>query len=125
MANLQDGSRAIHRLSESLRSTSGLAEAYAQGILDQAVRNAARKPTPQSRMAAEVMGIRQDTIEVLSGGPPAEVSGGSEWGSNIYPQFGPRNDGGYWLHPAAESPEAEAHGDRYLEDLAQRAVRGF
>lgn len=125
MADLKDGSKALNRIAEALRPPTGLTEAYARAVLDQAVQNAASRPTPQAPMASQAMGIRGDSIEVLSGGTPAEVSGGSEWGSNTFRQFGPRNDRGWWLMPASESPEANAAGDRYLEQMTEKAVRGF
>lgn len=124
MADLKDGAKAIQRLSESLERSGDLAEAFAKAILSEAQQRAQSKPTPQSRMAADAMGVRGDSVVVLSEGTPAaEVSGGSEWGSNIYTQFGPRNERGWWLFPSAESPEVLATGDRYLEQIAERAVR--
>lgn len=123
--NLKDGSRAIERLQRSLRDSEGLSNAYAEGVLAEAQRRAAGKPTPQSRMAADAMGVRGSEIAVLSGGDPAAVAYGAEMGSAIYRQFGPRNEGGYWLFPAGESQEAESVGDRYLEGMLDRVVRGF
>lgn len=125
MADLKDGAKAIRRLSEALDPPEGLSEAYARAVLDQAVQTASSRPTPQAPMAAAAMGIQGDTISVLSEGAPAEVSGGSEWGSNIYTQFGPRNERGWWLMPASESREASEAGDRYLEQMAEKAVRGL
>lgn len=124
MADLKDGAKAIQRLSESLERSGDLAGAFAKAILSEAQQRAQSKPTPQSRMAADAMGVQGSEIRVLSEGTPAgEVSGGSEWGSNIYRQFGPRNEGGYWLHPAAESQEVLDAGDRYLDQLAEQAAR--
>lgn len=126
MATLKDGAKALDRLSEALDTPTGLSEAYARAVLDQAVQNAASRPTPQAPMAADAMGIQGSTISVLSeGSPEAEVSGGSEWGSNIYIQFGPRNERGWWLMPATESPQALDAGDRYLEEMIETAIRGF
>jgi len=122
MADLKDGARAIRRLEDALDPPTGLSEAYAKAVLREALGRAAGRPTPQAPMAAEAMGVQGHTIQPLTGGPPAEVSGGSEWGSNIYSQFGPRNEQGYWLFPSAESPEAEAAGDAYLELMIQKAV---
>lgn len=110
-------------LQDDLRDTEAIGHAYASALFQEAQSRARTKPTPQSRMAADNMGVQGTEISVLSGGPPAEVSGGSEWGSNIYRQFGPRNEGGYWLFPSAESPEVKAAGDRYLALLTEKAVR--
>lgn len=125
MPNLSDGARAIERLRRSLQPPTGLTGAYAEVVLHEAQRKAAGRPTPQAPMAAQAMGIRGDSITVLTGGTPAAVSGGSEWGSDIYPQFGPRNEGGYWLIPSSDSPMALAAGDAYLDLITERAVRGF
>lgn len=125
MADLDDGARAIRRLRDELERSEVLAEAYAEATLREAVSRAQSKPTPQARMAAAALVRQGSELIVLAGGPPGEVSGGSEWGSNIYRQFGPRNEGGYWLHPAAESPTVLAAGDRELQQIVDRAVRGF
>lgn len=121
----QQGSRALRRVAEALEELPGLPEAYAEAMLSQAVQTAAGKPTPQARMASVAMGVQGSSITVLTGGPPAEVSAGSEWGSDIYPQFGPRRESGYWLLPAAESAPVLQAGDRFLETIMDRAIRGF
>lgn len=125
MATPSQAARALRDIAEALEPPTGLAEAYARAMLEEGVRRAAGKPTPQSRMAAEAMGVQGSSITVLTGGPPAEVSAGSEWGSDIYPQFGPRNESGYWLMPAGESETVKAAGDAYLDLLLEREVRGF
>lgn len=125
MADLDDGARAINRLIESLRAGDSLTEPYAEAVLREAQSRAQGKPTPQARMAADAMVRQGSQLIVLAEGPPAEVSGGSEWGSSIYKQFGPRNEGGYWLMPATESTQALDAGDRALEDVMQAAIRGF
>lgn len=76
-------------------------------------------------MAANAMGMRGTEITVLTGGTPEAVSGGSEWGSDIYTQFGPRNESGWWLMPSAESESAKSAADAYLEDLMDDAVSRF
>lgn len=125
MATLKDGAKALERLRRSLEPATGLTGAYAEAVLQEAQRRAGGRPTPQAPMVANAMGIQGDSITVLSGGTPEAVSGGSEWGSNIYRQFGPRNNGGYWLMPATESQPALAAGDAYLDLLAEKAARGF
>lgn len=124
----EEGKRRLSRLARDLElRKEALAAAYARALLDQAQGVARGKPTPQSRMAAEAMGVRGSTITVLTGGAPADVSGGSEWGSNIYRQFGPRNEGGYWLHPSADNPNPAtvAAGEHWMDDQVEGAVRGF
>lgn len=125
MATLKDGSRAIDRLIGSLQRPDGLLGAYAEGVLREAQNRASSRPTPQAPMAAAAMGIEGSSIAVLSGGTPAAVSGGSEWGSDRYRQFGPRNNGGYWLMPVTESEPALSAGDSYLDQMVDIAVRGF
>lgn len=123
MANARQAADILNEIAESLEASEGLAEAYARAMLDKGIANAAGHPTPQSRMAAAAMGIQGQSIRVLTGGPPAEVSAGSEWGSNIYTQFGPRNEEGWWLLPAGESEEVRAAGDAYLEQMMASKVR--
>lgn len=125
MADLSDGARAVRQLSEALERSGDLPAAFAEAVLSEARRRAAGKPTPQSRMAAEAMGVRGSEILTIAGGDAAEVAGGSEWGSVIYTQFGPRNEGGYWLMPSTESPVALAAGDRALDEAVQRAVNRY
>lgn len=127
MATLKEGQRAIHRLIDRLEASGELSEAYARALLDQAQGIAASHPTPQARMAAEGMGVQHGQILSLSGGPPAEVAVGSEFGSTLYRQFGPRRQRGYWLLPAADSPSAAtiAAGEDWLDDQVKDSVRGF
>lgn len=120
---LQEGQRAIDRLIEALRAPTDLSEAYARATLENAASRAASKPTPQSRMAYEAMGVQGSDILALAGHPAAEVAAGSEWGSVIYTQFGPRNERGWWLQPSAEDQQTLSAGDDALDDLIQRAVQ--
>ena len=120
---LKQGQRDLEQLRDELEDTDAIARAYAEGVLAEAVSRAQGRPTPQAPMAADAMGIQGNTLTVLAGGAPEAVSAGSEWGSNIYPQFGPRNESGWWLMPATESPEAQAAGDRYLEQITEKAIR--
>ena len=105
----------------------GLADTYLEAVLKQAQGLAASHPSPQSRMAAEGMGVRNGTILSLSGGPPGEVAEGSEFGSTIYRQFGPRRTRGYWLLPSAEFPSEAtlAVGDEWLDDAVEDSIRGL
>jgi hypothetical protein len=49
---------------------------------------------------------------------------GAEFGSDTHRQFGPRNESGYWLHPAAEQNPAvdDAHDD-HVDDAIDAAIR--
>lgn len=123
--SLKEGQRDLKQIQDALKDTEALAKAYAEAVLDEAVSRASGRPTPQAPMASEAMGIQGTHITVLTGGDVEAVSAGSEWGSNLYPQFGPRNDGGYWLMPATESEAAHAAGDAYLEQIMDQAIRGF
>lgn len=97
----------------------------ARAILKEAQGVAAGKPTPQARMAAEGMGVRNGSILSLSGGPSSEVAAGSEFGSSIYRQFGPRRTRGYWLLPTGEDPGPGtiARGEQWLDDAIEAAIR--
>lgn len=119
--------RIAGRLVDKLQKHDGLEDRFLRSVLDQAQGIAAGKPTPQARMAAEGMGVRNGTILSLSGGPPAEVAAGSEFGSGIYRQFGPRNTRGYWLLPTGEDPGAGtiAEGEDWVDETVEAAIRGF
>lgn len=127
MATLEEGQRAIQRLIDRLERPEGLEHEYAEALLRQAQDTASGKPTPQARMAADAMGVQRGEILSLTGGAPSEVAVGSEFGSTIYRQFGPRNTRGYWLLPSAESPNAATirAGEDWLNDAIEAAIRGF
>lgn len=120
---LAEGKRDLDQLEKKLDDTDAIARAYAEGVLQEAVRRASSRPTPQAPMVGAEMGIQGTSITVLTGGVPEAVSGGSEWGSNLYPQFGPRNESGWWLMPATESEAAQSAGDAYLEQITEEAIR--
>lgn len=124
---MQEGQRAINRLVDRLGAPEELEHLWAEAVLRQAQDRAAGKPTPQARMAAENMVVQRDTILPLSGGPPSEVAVGSEFGSTIYRQFGPRNTRGYWLLPSAEAPDTATirEGEEWLDDQVKESIRGF
>jgi len=123
--DLQYGQATIRRILKKLDQPQELENLYARAILEQAVQNAASKPTPQARMAAANLNIIGNTIGPSAGGPPADVAIGSEFGSTVYRQFQqPPNPRGYWLYPAASATSTLAAGDRALEDVLQDAVKG-
>jgi hypothetical protein len=115
----------LNQIADGLRDTDAIAKVYGEAVLREAVSRAQSRPTPQAPMAAEAMGMRGTEITVLTGGTPEAVSGGSEWGSDLYPQFGPRNQSGWWLMPSTESESAKQAGEAYLEDLMDDAVGRF
>ena len=118
----------LHDLSDRLEASEAVSEAMARAILEQAQRNAGLRPTPQAPMAAAAMGVQGSTILSLTGGDSAEVAAGSEFGSDIYLQFHrPHSSRGYWLLPAAESPDSAtiAAGEEAVDQEIEAAVRGF
>jgi hypothetical protein len=115
----------LNQIADGLMDTDAIAKVYGEAVLREAVSRAQSRPTPQAPMAAEAMGMRGTEITVLTGGTPEAVSGGSEWGSDLYPQFGPRNQSGWWLMPSTESESAKQAGEAYLEDLMDDAVGRF
>lgn len=121
--DLKYGRAAIRRVLQKLEKPTELEHAYAEAILQQAVRNAASRPTPQAPMAAANMTVEQATIFPLAGGAPAEVAIGSEFGSSQYAQFHKLpTPQGLWLYPAAEHVWTLAQTDRELDDLVQRTI---
>ncbi len=122
--DLQYAQAAIKRLLRSLDKPESLAHDFATQILEQARRNAASKPTPQARMAAENMAVQGGTIAPSSSGAAADVAIGSEFGSTVYAQFHKgRNPRGYWLYPAGRMV-AERNGEETLDQVLRRAVGG-
>lgn len=127
MARARDlayGQRAIRRLLRELDHPQELEHKYAAALLQQAVRNAAARPTPQAPMAAANMQVDGANIVPRSaGGDPAEVAIGSEFGSHIYKQFqhGPAPRG-LWLYPAAEDTQVLATANRELERLLDQVI---
>ena len=130
MATIRDVIGVLNRLAGHVTDTRKLREGYARDVLRQARRNAAGQPTPQARMTAE--GMRQRRGAVL-GFPSTRVgddaqrmggfSFGSEFGSNQYRQFAPRNERGYWLTPALEQV-GDGAADTWLDDVFDAALRG-
>ena len=122
------GQRAIRRILRELDKPESLEHDYAVAILEQAKRNASRRPTPQAPMAADNMDVRGAEI-FQSGGPDDRaslVAMGSEFGSRIYRQFQAAPDrGGYWLYPATRDPEVLDEADKSLEEILDKAARGM
>lgn len=124
-------SRALGRIVERLGASGDLAEAFLRGTIRDAQQKASLRPSPQAPMAAAGLHLEKGTrlgLASLSGGSPAaEVAIGSEFGSGLYRQFGPRNSRGNWLFPAIESPSpdtlatAEAEVDEIVADEVKRA----
>jgi hypothetical protein len=123
--DLEFGAAAIRRILRKLDKSESLAHDYAAALLQQAKQNAAAKPTPQARMAAQNLTLTGADIHPSAGGAPAEVASGSEFGSGRYRQFqAPINPRGYWLYPASRDPGVLKAADRSLEDVLKAAVRG-
>jgi hypothetical protein len=120
-----EADRVLRDLQRRLSAPDELSEAYAKALLLQAQRAAGLRPTPQAPMAAEAMGVQQGTILSLTGGAPSDVAAGSEFGSGIYRQFGPRNTRGYWLLPSAENPDAATieAGEDWIDEQVEDAVK--
>lgn len=125
MADLKDGARALDKLSRALESGEELLGPFLNAVLAEAKSRGSSRPTPQAPMASSALVISGNSIGVLSEGTPQDVSGGSEWGSDIYTQFGPRNNRGWWLMPSTESSNVLSAGDAALENVIQSAIRGF
>lgn len=136
MPDLDDGARALNVLRRELLDSAKVEAEVARAILLKAKSNAARRPTPQARMVASGMVARRSTVigsanrRVFGSGSSTGVrlgflAFGSEFGSNTHRQFGPRNEAGYWLHPAAEGENREIDmvEGTYLDDAIDAAIR--
>lgn len=124
----EKAARVLGSLPEEIEGSEAVTEALARAILQQARRAAQLRPTPQAEMAAEGLGVRGDTILSLSGGAPAEVAVGSEFGSGIYRQFHkPHNPKGYWLLPSANDPDPATiqAGEEAVDQVIEAAIRGI
>lgn len=135
MPDLDDGARALEVLHRELLNTTRIENEVARAILSKAQRNAQSRPTPQARMVASGMIVRRGVVigfaskRVFGAGSQGVKLGflayGSEFGSSTHRQFGPRNESGYWLHPAAERENQdidEAHED-HADEAIDAAIR--
>lgn len=130
MPDLADGVRALEVLRRELEVTRHVENEVARSILSKAQRNARNRPTPQARMVASGMTVKRGVVigfasrRVFGSGNTGVRLGflayGSEFGSNTHTQFGPRNESGYWLHPAAEGHNSDI--DKAHEDHADEAI---
>ena len=138
MPDLNDGARAMDVLRRELLNTRAVEDEVGRAILKRAQRNAGGHPTPQARMAASGLIARRGTVigfgskRVFGSGSPGGVKlgliqYGAEFGSSTHRQFGPRNEAGYFLHPAAEghNPDIdkaqEADVDKAIDDAIRSA----
>ena len=133
---VQDGLRRLRGLRADLEDASDIEEPYLEAVGVQARRKARSRPTPQARAVSEALIVRGGALLVPSsaritprgGGlvSAGQLAGGSEFGSAIYPQFGPRRGSpGAWLGSSAASPDSATleAGERALEELVREAVR--
>ena len=122
--DLTYGAAAVRRILSRIERPEELAHQYAEAILQQAIRNAASRPTPQARMAAANLDVQGASIGPSAGGVPAEVAIGSEFGSAQYLQFqhnpAPR---GLWLYPAAEDDSVIQIMDNELQKIVDQSIR--
>lgn len=134
--SITEGRRRLAELSERLAAGQELTEPYAAALAVQARRVASGHPTPQARMAASALMVHGSSLGISSvavvsgrGGPPvmaSRIAGGSEYGSSLYPQFGPRRRApGAWLGAAAARPDASttASAEDALDELVRDSVR--
>lgn len=133
MATIAEGQSVLRRLADRLADTVKLRRDYATEVLRQAQRNAVRRPTPQARGVASSLRVRGGTVLgfpsttiTLSGVQKraAGINFGAEYGSNTHRQFAPRNEGGYWLNPAADEVD-DRPGLAYLDDALSDSLRGI
>lgn len=131
--DLAQGVRKLEELERDLRDPRDLELGYLEELRRLAQRAASYRPTPQARMAATALVVRGDVLSTPSssvvygrGGAAlaGDIAGGSEWGSGIFRQFGPRRGSrGAWLGQAMVDPALDQAGDELLEDLVEGAIR--
>lgn len=128
------GRRALNKLQDALLDVRRVRQNAAQRVLKQATQNAAGRPTPQARMVASGMIARRGTVigfgsrRVFGRGAGSGVklgflAYGSEFGSSTHAQFGPRNESGYWLNPAADAPGLDDVLDEHVDGAIDAAIR--
>jgi hypothetical protein len=114
------GIRKLSGLAKDLENGSGIVAGVMPAAMDAARRYASQHPTPQSRIAASAgLVARGDTLQVS--GP---LAGGSEYGSSIYRQFGPRRGTPAWFArvTVGEDRGILAAGDKALESVMDKAL---
>ena len=124
MVDLATGARILAAIGADFQGDA-LIEAVLPAAQAQAKRYAGAHPTPQSRIAATGLVVRGLTLEVPpSSGLAYEVAGGSEYGSTLYRQFGPRRSSPAWLGRVAEGndPAIVSAGDKALEEIMDRHI---
>jgi len=109
--------RVVARIADRLTDESDLANIYARAVLAQAVQNAAGHPTPQSRIAAATFTVRGHLIRSDS-----PLAWGSEKGSTIYRQFGPRQDSA-WLMRSGDQPAPVLVAKGWLDGMVTSETR--
>ena len=130
------GRRKLSELKSRLQEGREIQEPYAEALAAQARRIATSRPTPQARMVGEAIRPEGESILVPSSamlrpriGPSVlagNVAGGAEFGSSIYPQFGPRRGSpGAFMGAAAARPDSATigAGEEALEELVRESVR--
>ena len=134
---LVQGAAVIKELAREVEAGAGpFSRAYAGAILAAAKGRAAKRPTPQAPMVAEHMRlVGKPPAGARIIGPKAKrthtgarlgaVAFGAEYGSaRPRSSFGPRNEGGQWLHPAANTPDPAmtAIRDKFLGDILRKVI---
>ena len=119
MVDMATGRRRLASLARALAHGDELKRAVVPAALEQARSNAAGHPTPQSRLAATGLVARGDTLTVTH-----SLAGGSEYGSSIYRQFGPRRSTSAWFGKVAEGEPRPivVAGDKALETVMRKEL---
>lgn len=134
--DIRAGIRRLQHLRDELEDGSAIQEPYLEALRSQARRKASGRPTPQARSVSSALVVRDGALVVPGGAAitprggglvsAGDLAGGSEFGSSIYPQFGPRRSRpGAWVGSSAANPDSAslAAGERGLESLVREAAR--
>ena len=117
--DVASGIRKLGGLSRDLEDGSGIVAGVKPAAMDAARRYASQHPTPQARLAATALVARGDALSVSH-----PLAGGSEYGSSLYRQFGPRRSTPAWFArvTVGEDKGVIAAGDKALESVMDRAL---
>lgn len=133
MVTPAQGSERIEKFLAQVTDPEVVGAEFARQMLETAMRSAQSASSPQAPMASTGLELAGAQIRGPAGALVSSSTGsvelgrilfGSEFGSDLYTQFGPRVERGQWLFPAADEPAVIAAVERETVDrLITEAVK--